>query len=112
MAAANGTLLPTSYFDGLSSLWGGCAYVGGAIVATGMVIQAVRTKPDPGTYLWLLGKVILIATATVFIREWLMRLNDVVLAFSSVFGIDPRDVDQKFVTFVSGKTDAASRFGT
>lgn len=108
MAAANGTLLPTSYFDGLSSLWGGCAYVGGAIVAAGLVIQTVRTKPDTGSYLWLLGKVILIAVATAFIREWLMRLNDVVLAFSSVFGIDPRDVDQKFVTFVSGKTDAAS----
>lgn len=108
MAAANGTLLPTSYFDGLSSLWGGCAYVGGAIVAAGVVIQTVRAKPEPSSYLWLLGKVILIAVATAFIREWLMRLNDVVLAFSSVFGIDPRDVDQKFVTFVAGKTDAAS----
>src|SRR4051812_20592167 len=108
MAAANGTLLPTSYFDGLSSLWGGCAYVGGAIVAAGLVIQTVRTKPETGSYLWLLGKVFLIAVATVFIREWLMRLNDVVLAFSSVFGVDPRDVDQKFVTFISGKTNAAS----
>lgn len=108
MAAANGTLLPTSYFDGLSSLWGGCAYLGGAIVAAGLVVQALRTKPEPAAYLWLLGKVMLIAVATLFIREWLMRLNDVVMAFSSVFGIDPRDVDQKFVTFVSGKTNAAS----
>lgn len=108
MAAAPGTLLPPSYFDGLSTLWGGCVYVGGAVVATGLVIQSVRTRPEAGSYLWLLGKVFLIAVSTMFIREWLMRLNDVVLAFSSVFGIDPRDVDQKFVTFISGKTGAAS----
>jgi type IV secretion system protein TrbL len=108
MAATSGTLLPNTYFDGLSSLWGGCAYVGATIVAAGLVIQTLRAKPDAGTYLWLFAKVLLILVATISIREWLMRLNDVVLAFSSVFGVDPRDVDQKFVTFISGKTGVES----
>lgn len=105
MAAANGTILPDSYFDGLSSLWGGCAYVGGAIVAAGMVFQAVRSRPDPASYLWLFVKVLMIGISTVFIREWLMRVNDIVMAFASVFGIDPTTVDERFVAFVSGTTN-------
>lgn len=108
MAAAGGTILPDSYFDGLSALWGACAYVGSAIVATGLVVQALRSRPDPVSYVWLLGKVVLIGTATLFIREWLMRMNDVVIAFASVFGVDPRLVDQKFVAFISGRTGNAS----
>ena len=35
-----------------------------------------------------------------------MRLNDVVLSFGSFLGIDPRQVDTKFVAFISGKTPA------
>lgn len=106
MAAANGTVLPDSYFDGLSSLWGGCVYVGSVVVAAGLVFQALRSKPDPANYVWLIAKVLMIGVATLFIREWLMRLNDVVVAFSSVFGVDPTAVDEKFVMFVSGTTDS------
>lgn len=104
MAAAGGSILPQSYFDGLSSLWGACAYLGAAIVATGLVVHALRSKPDPFTYTWLFAKVLMVGVATLFIREWLMRLNDVVVAFSGVMGVDPLAVDDRFVTFISGKT--------
>jgi type IV secretion system protein TrbL len=108
MPAPGGTILPASYFDGLSSLWGACAYLGSVIVAAGLVFQAVRTKPDPVAYIWLLAKVLAIGIATLFIREWLLRLNDVVVAFSSAMNIDPTAVDDKFTQFITGKTAAAS----
>lgn len=104
MAAPGGSILPQSYFDGLSSLWGACAYLGSALVAAGLVFQTLRTRPDPVAYIWLLTKVLMIGVATLFIREWLMRLNDVVVAFSGVMGVDPLAVDDRFVTFISGKT--------
>ncbi len=104
MTAAVGSILPKSYFDGLSSLWGGCAYLGSAIVAAGLVFHAVRGRPDPVTYIWLFAKIMMIGIATLFIREWLMRLNDIVVAFSAVMGVDPLAVDDKFVAFISGKT--------
>jgi type IV secretion system protein TrbL len=103
MAAPTGSILPDSYFDSLSTLWGGCAFVGSAIVATGFVFHAVRSGPDPRSYAWLLAKVFFIGIATLFIREWLMRLNDVVSAFNSILGVDPLKVDDKFVEFISGK---------
>ncbi len=106
MAVPAGSILPSSYFDGLSSLWGGCAYLGSAIVAAGLVFQTVRSRPDAGGFIWLLTKVFLIGLSTVFIREWLMRLNDVVMAFGSMMGVDPRNVDQRFVEFIAGKTAA------
>lgn len=104
MATPSGIVLPPSYFDGLSSLWGGCAYVGSAIVAAGLVFHSVRSRPDFGSFAWLLAKVLLIGISTLFIREWLMRLNDIVVAFSGMMGVDPTAVDEKFVTFVAGKT--------
>ena len=106
MAAPGGSILPPSYFDGLSQLWGACAYVGSAIVAAGLVFHAARNRPEPTTYLGLFVKVFFIGIATLFLREWLMRLNDVVLSFGGSLGIDPREVDNKFVTFISGKTPA------
>lgn len=99
-------ILPPSYYDGLSTLWGGCAYVAGAIVAAGLVFQAVRSRPDPTDYLWTITKVLLIGITMVFLREWLMRLNDIVITFGSVMGVDPRAVDEKFITFISGKIPA------
>ena len=81
MSAPAGSILPSSYFDGLSSLWGGCAYIGSAIVATGMVFQTVRSRPDAGAFIWMLAKVFIIGVSILFIREWLMRLNDIVTAF-------------------------------
>lgn len=106
MAAAPDSILPQSYFDGLSTLWGACAYVGAAIVAAGVVVAGVRRRPEPGDLLWLLAKVLMVAVATVCIREWLMRLNDVVMGFGALLGIDPSAVDEKFITFISGKTTA------
>lgn len=106
MAAAAGSILPASYFDGLSTLWGGCAYIGSAIVAVGLTLQTVRGRPDVGTFTWLLAKVLLIGLSTLFIREWLMRLNDIVLLFGSMMGVDPRAVDERFVQFIAGKTAA------
>lgn len=105
MAAATGSILPQAYFDGLSTLWGACAYLGAAIVAAGVVFSGVRRRPDPGEFLWLFLKVLMIAVATLSIREWLMRLNDVVMGFGALLGIDPSAVDEKFITFISGKTD-------
>lgn len=99
-----GSILPSSYFDGLSSLWGGCAYIGSAIVAIGLVFQTVHSRPDAGSFIWLLAKVFIIGISTLFIREWLMRLNDVVMAFGAMMGVSPRDVDERFVQFIAGKT--------
>lgn len=83
MAAPAGSILPASYFDGLSALWGGCAYIGSAIVATGLIFQTVRSRPDASSFIWLITKVFLIGLITIFIREWLMRLNDIVIAFGN-----------------------------
>ncbi len=104
MALPFGTILPPSYFEGLSTLWGGCAYVASAIVAIGLVFQTVRSRPDAGTFLWLLAKVLLVGLSTVFLREWLMRLNDIVFAFAAMMGVDPTTVDERFIEFIAGKT--------
>ena len=96
------TILPPSYFDGLSSLWGGCAYIGSAIVAAGLVFGTVRGRPDAGDFIWLLSKVFLIGISTLFIREWLMRLSDIIFAFAAMMGVDPTAVDERFVTFIAG----------
>lgn len=101
-----GTILPPSYFDGLSVLWGGCAYVASAIVAIGLVFQTVQTRPDAGSFVWLLAKVLFIGLSTVFLREWLLRLNDIVIAFGSMMGVDPTLVDDRFIQFIAGKTAA------
>jgi type IV secretion system protein TrbL len=100
------SILPSTYFDGLSTLWGGCAYVASAIVAAGLVFQTVRSRPDASTFIWLLAKVFIIGLSTVFLREWLMRLNDIVMAFGSMMGVDPRTVDNRFIQFIAGKTTA------
>ena len=102
MAAPAGSILPTTFFDGLSQLWGACAYVGSAIVAAGFVFAAVSTGNDPIGQLRLLVRLFLIGLATLFLREWLMRLNDVVSTLGDFMGIDPVKVDDKFVTFISG----------
>jgi len=106
MAAPAGSILPASYFDGLSSLWGGCAYIGSTIVATGLVFQTVRSRPDAGSFILLITKVFLIGLVTIFIREWLMRLNDIVIAFGGMMGVDPTEVDDQFIEFIAGKTAA------
>lgn len=100
------SILPESYFSGLSELWGGCAYIGSAIVAIGLVHQTVRGRPDAGTFIWLLAKVFLIGLSTLFLREWLMRLNDIVMAFGAMLGVDPTMVDDRFIQFIAGKTAA------
>lgn len=104
MSTPLGSILPASFFDGLSSLWGGCAYIGSAIVAAGLVFQVVHGRPDAGAFIWLLAKVFLIGIGTLFIREWLMRLNDIVLAFGAMMRVDPTAVDERFVEFIAGKT--------
>lgn len=106
MAVPAGSIFPSSYFDGLSTLWGGCAYVASAVVTAGLVFQTVRSRPDASTFIWLLAKVLLIGITTVFIREWLMRLNDVVMAFGAMMGVDPTTVDDRFVQFIAGKSAA------
>jgi type IV secretion system protein TrbL len=107
MAGPSGSILPESYFDGLSTLWGGCAYVGSAIVTVGLVFRTIQSRPDVGSFLWLLTRVALIGIATVFLRQWLLSLNDIVLAFGNMMGVDPTQVDEKFIKFVAGKTDAS-----
>lgn len=104
MAAPAGSILPATYFDGLSTLWGGCAYLASAIVTVGLVVQTVRSRPDASTFIWLLTKVFFIGLSTVFLREWLMRLNDIVIAFGNMMGVDPTSVDDRYIQFISGKT--------
>jgi len=106
MALPIGSILPSTYFDGLSTLWGGCAYVASAIVAIGLVFQTVRSRPDAGTFIWLLAKVFLIGLSTAFLREWLMRLNDIVIAFGNMMGVNPALVDDRFIQFIAGKPAA------
>lgn len=103
-----GSILPSSYFDGLSSLWGGCAYVGSAVVAAGLAFQVVQGRPDPGTFVWLLAKVMLIGLATLLLREWLLRLNDIVMSFGSMMGVNPREVDERYIEFIAGKPSPES----
>lgn len=100
------SILPSTYFDGLSTLWGGCAYVGSAIVAAGLVFQTVRSRPDASSFIWLIAKVFIIGISTAFLREWLMRLNDIVIAFGTMMRVDPRMVDERFIQFIAGKTVA------
>lgn len=106
MTAPLATILPSTYFDGLSTLWGGCAYVASAIVAAGLVFQTVRSRPDASSFIWLIAKVFIIGLSTAFLREWLMRLNDIVIAFGTMMGVDPRTVDNRFIQFIAGKTAA------
>ena len=106
MPAPAGSILPPSFFDGLSTLWGGCAYLASAIVTAGLVVTVVRSRPDAGAFIWLLAKVFLIGLSTVFLREWLMRLNDVVMTFNSMMGVDATLVDERFVKFIAGKAPA------
>lgn len=106
MTAPLATILPSTYFDGLSTLWGGCAYVASAIVAAGLVFQTVRSRPDASSFIWMIAKVFIIGLSTAFLREWLMRLNDIVIAFGTMMGVDPRTVDNRFIQFIAGKTAA------
>lgn len=106
MHSSIATILPPSYFDGLSNLWGACAYVASAIISASLAVQVVRTRFDPISIVWLLWKVALIGLSTLFLREWLMRLNDVVISFGAFLGTDPRLVDEKFIEFISGKVAA------
>ena len=101
MSPPPGSILPQSYFDGLSQLWGTTAYVAASIVAISLTF-AVWLRPDPLWILRILMKVFLIGIATVFLREWLMRLGDIMTMFGNVFSIDPSKVDDKFVEFISG----------
>ena len=102
MAAPPGSVLPPSYFEGLSELWGACAYVGSALAAAGFVFAAARRTRGPGSLIELTVRLFIVGLTTLFLREWLMRLNDVVNAFGDYIGIDPEKVDERFVAFISG----------
>lgn len=104
MNSAGGTVLPQSFFDGLSQLWGLSAYAAASLVAIGLLFSAWSRGGDPRHLLQLIAKALFVGLATVFLREWLMRLNDVVSAFGEVFQIDPARVDDRFITFISGTT--------
>ncbi len=102
MNAPAGSILPQTYFDGLSQLWGATAYVAASIVAAGLAFAGWSNRNDPVALLRLIVKLFFIGVATIFLREWLMRLGDVVTAFGNVFNIDPTSVDEKFIQFISG----------
>jgi type IV secretion system protein TrbL len=104
MSAPAGSILPDSYFDGLSQFWGATAYVASSLVVAGFVFSAALNRHEPASLLRLLVRVFFVGLATVFIREWLMRLGDIIGAFGDFFGIDPSTVDDKFVRFISGTT--------
>jgi type IV secretion system protein TrbL len=102
MGAPAGSILPQSFFDALSTLWGVTAYVAASIVAAGVALSGWTNRDEPNALLRLLTKVILIGLATACLREWLIRFGDIVNAFGSVFQIDPRAVDEKFIHFLAG----------
>jgi type IV secretion system protein TrbL len=104
MATPAGTILPQSFFDGLSQLWGACAYVAASLVAIGFAFRGATGGWDPFNIIRLIARVLLIGLATLFLREWLMRLNDIVGAFGSMMNIDPTTVDNRFAHFIAGKT--------
>src|SRR4051812_13474659 len=104
MSAPPGSILPDSYFDGLSQFWGATAYVASSIVAAGFVFTVALNRHDPGSILRQIVRVFFIGLATAFLREWLMRLGDVIGAFGDFFAIDPSLVDDKFIKFISGTT--------
>ncbi|HEU5081324.1 MAG TPA: hypothetical protein VFT72_19080 [Opitutaceae bacterium] len=107
MATPPGSILPSSYFDGLSQLWGACAYIASAIVAAGFVFSTAATRRDPVSLIRLIIRVFIIALSIAFLREWLMRLNDVVNAFGDYMGIDPSKVDDRFIKFISGTSPSS-----
>lgn len=107
MPAPAGSILPESYFDGLSHFWGASAYAAASIATAGFVFSAVSGRHDPGALIKLITKLFFVGLATVFLREWLMRLGDVIAAFGTYFDIDPTKVDQKYIHFLSGSTAAA-----
>src|SRR3954466_9304544 len=102
MNAPAGSILPQSYFDGLSQLWGATAYVAASIVAAGLAFTGWNNRNDPVALLRSIVKLFFVGMATIFLREWLMRLGDVVTAFGNVFNVDPTNVDDKFIQFISG----------
>lgn len=102
MTVPAGSILPQSYFDALSQLWGATSYVAASIAAAGVALIGWSRRNDPAALLNLLAKLLVVGIATLFLREWLMRLGDVVNAFAGVFGVDPTNVDDKFIHFVSG----------
>ncbi len=104
MSAPAGSILPQSYFDALSQLWGATAYVAASIAAAGVAFAGWTSRNDGVGLLKLLTKLLFIGLATLFLREWLMRLGDIVTSFGNVFGIDPTTVDDKFIKFLSGSS--------
>lgn len=102
MSAPAGSILPDSYFDGLSQFWGATAYVASSVVVAGFVFSVALNRQEPTLLLRSVVRIFFISLAIVFLREWLMRLGDVISAFGEFFGIDPAMVDEKFVRFISG----------
>lgn len=108
MGTPAGSILPQSFFDGLSQLWGACAFVGALIAAAGFALRGATDGWDPISMIRMLTRLLIVALATAFIRQWLMQVNDVVSAFGTMMNIDPTTVDARFAQFISGKTGAAT----
>jgi len=107
MSAPAGSILPDSYFDGLSQFWGATAFVASSVVAGGFIFSVALSRQEPVVMLRSIVRIFFISLAIVFLREWLMRLGDVVGAFGDFFSIDPAMVDEKFVRFISGTNPAS-----
>lgn len=108
MGTPAGTILPQSFFDGLSQLWGACAFIAASVVAAGFALRGATSGWDPFNIIRLLSRLLLIGLATLFLRQWLMQLNDVIGAFSSMMNIDPTTVDTRFAQFIAGKTGTST----
>lgn len=108
MITSISTILPPSLFDGLSTLWGACAYIGASIVGASLAFGAFRSRSDPGDFIWTFVKTLMIGIATICLREWLMRLSDVVISLAAMLNIDPTAVDEQFVRFVAGKSSSGA----
>jgi type IV secretion system protein TrbL len=104
MSAPPGSILPASFFDGLSQFWGAAAFVASSIAATGFVFSAATGRHDPIELIKLVMKLFFVGLATLFLRQWLMRLGDIIVAFDNFFGVDPSAVDDKYIHFLAGTT--------
>jgi type IV secretion system protein TrbL len=104
MSAPAGSILPASFFDGLSQFWGAAAYIAASIAAAGFVFSGVTGRHDPVDLIKLVTKLFFVGLSTLFLRQWLMQLGDVITAFGNFFNIDPSTVDAKYINFLSGTT--------
>jgi len=106
MATPADSILPAGYFSAVSDLWGGCVLVASAIAAGGFAFSVATTarRQDPVALIRLILKIVMIGLVTAFLRDWLLRLNDVIGAFNDALGVDPAAIASQYLDRLKGLT--------